>query len=152
MSEFTNEFDYSAVTPDIKVLAEKAYESTIIDSELYKKWDVKRGLRDLKGKGVLAGLTHISDVHAVDIINGESVPVDGELYYRGYNVKDLVRGISERNDFGFEEITYLLLFDKLPNQKELIDFKNILSRYRTLPTCTSGMEPTTVTRSCVTSL
>lgn len=133
MSEFTNEFDYSAVTPDIKVLAEKAYESTIIDSELYKKWDVKRGLRDLKGKGVLAGLTHISDVHAVDIINGESVPVDGELYYRGYNVKDLVRGISERNDFGFEEITYLLLFDKLPNQKELIDFKNILSRYRTLP-------------------
>lgn len=133
MSEITNEFDYSAVTPDIRVLAEKAYESTIIDSELYKKWDVKRGLRDLKGKGVLAGLTHISDVHAVDIINGESVPVDGDLYYRGYNVKDLVRGISERNDFGFEEITYLLLFDKLPNKKELGDFKNILSRYRTLP-------------------
>ncbi len=133
MTEFTNEFDYSAVTPDIKLLAEKAYESTIIDSELYKKWDVKRGLRDLKGKGVLAGLTHISDVHAVDIINGESVPVDGDLYYRGYNVKELVKGISSRNDFGFEEITYLLLFDKLPNRKELSDFKDILARYRRLP-------------------
>ena len=110
MAEINNEFNYSAVTPDIRELAEKAYQSTLIDSELYKKWDVKRGLRDLNGKGVLAGLTHISDVHAVDIIDGKSVPVDGSLFYRGYNVKDLVRGISARNDFGFEEITYLLLF------------------------------------------
>ncbi|MBQ9606390.1 MAG: citrate/2-methylcitrate synthase [Lachnospiraceae bacterium] len=133
MAETTNGFDYSAVTPDIKELADKAYQSTLIDSELYKKWDVKRGLRDLKGKGVLAGLTHISDVHAVDIINGESVPVDGTLRYRGYDVKDLVRGISSRNDFGFEEITYLLLFDKLPNRKELDDFRKILARYRALP-------------------
>ena len=133
MAVTTNGFDYSAVTPEIKELADKAYESTLIDSELYKKWDVKRGLRDLNGKGVLAGLTHISDVHAVDIIDGKSVPVDGTLYYRGYDVKELVRGISARNDFGFEEITYLLLFDKLPNRKELDDFRNILARYRALP-------------------
>ncbi len=133
MSNNTNEFDYSAVTPEIRVLAEKAYQSTLIDSELYKKWDVKRGLRDLKGKGVLAGLTHISDVHAVDIIDGESVPVHGTLRYRGYDVKDLVKGISARNDFGFEEITYLLLFDKLPNRDELADFRKILARYRALP-------------------
>lgn len=133
MAEITNDFDYSAVTPDVRALAEKAYESTLIDSELYKKWDVKRGLRDLNGKGVLAGLTHISDVHAVDFINGESVPVDGTLRYRGYDVKELVKGISARNDFGFEEITYLLLFDKLPNKKELSDFRDILARYRSLP-------------------
>ena len=133
MSDAVNEFDYSEVTPDIQALALKAYESTLIDSELYKKWDVKRGLRDLKGKGVLAGLTHISDVHAVDIINGESVPVDGSLYYRGYEVRDLVKGFNTRGDFGFEEITYLLLFDKLPNRKELKDFREILARYRTLP-------------------
>ena len=102
MTVTTNGMDFSEITPEIKVLAEKAYQSTLIDSELYKKWDVKRGLRDLKGRGVLAGLTHISDVHAVDIIDGEAVPVDGTLYYRGYDVKDLVKGISVRNDFGFE--------------------------------------------------
>nr|MCR5411006.1 citrate/2-methylcitrate synthase [Lachnospiraceae bacterium] len=107
--------------------------STLIDSELYKQWDVKRGLRDLNGKGVLAGLTHISDVHAVDIIDGKSVPVEGSLYFRGYEVRDLVRGISARNDFGFEEVSYLLLFDKLPNRQELEDFKRILARYRALP-------------------
>ena len=133
MTVTTNGIDFSEITPEIKVLAEKAYQSTLIDSELYKKWDVKRGLRDLKGKGVLAGLTHISDVHAVDIIDGEAVPVDGTLYYRGYDVKDLVKGISVRNDFGFEEITYLLLFDKLPTRKELKDFMGILARYRALP-------------------
>ncbi len=129
----TNGFDYSAVTPDIRDLADKAYNSTLIDSELYKKWDVKRGLRDLNGKGVLAGLTHISDIQAVKIVNGESVPTDGNLYYRGYNVKDLVKGFDARGDFGFEEIVYLLLFDKLPNREELDDFKKIIGRYRSLP-------------------
>lgn len=133
MAVTLNEFDYSAVTPEIEELAKKAYDSTLIDSELYKQWDVKRGLRDLNGKGVLAGLTHISDVHAVDIIDGKSVPVEGSLYFRGYEVRDLVRGISARNDLGFEEVSYLLLFDKLPNRQELEDFKHILARYRALP-------------------
>ncbi|MBO6147537.1 MAG: citrate/2-methylcitrate synthase [Lachnospiraceae bacterium] len=125
--------DYSEVTPDIRELAEKAYQSTLIDSELYKKWDVKRGLRDLNGKGVLAGLTHISDVQAVKIVDGETVPVDGNLYYRGYNIKDLVKGFYGRNESGFEEVVYLLLFDKLPNRAELSDFRKILGRYRALP-------------------
>ena len=125
--------DYSEVTPDIRRLAEKAYQSTLIDSELYKKWDVKRGLRDLNGKGVLAGLTHISDVQAVKIVDGETVPVDGNLYYRGYNIKDLVKGFYGRNESGFEEVVYLLLFDKLPNRAELSDFRKILGRYRALP-------------------
>ena len=129
----TNGFDYSAVTPDIMELADKAYNSTLIDSELYKKWDVKRGLRDLNGKGVLAGLTHISDIQAVKIVDGESVPTDGNLYYRGYNVKDLVKGFDARGDFGYEETVYLLLFDKLPNKQELTEFREIIGRYRSLP-------------------
>ncbi len=129
----TDGIDYSEVTPDIRKLAEKAYQSTLIDSELYKKWEVKRGLRDLSGKGVLAGLTHISDVQAVKIIDGETVPVDGNLYYRGYSIKDLVKGFYGRNESGFEEVVYLLLFDKLPNRTELSEFRKILGRYRALP-------------------
>ena len=95
---------------------------------------MKRGLRDLNGKGVLVGLTEISDVCSSKIVDGKSVPMEGELYYRGYNVKDLVTGISESSHFGFEECTYLLLFGKLPNQIELDEFTHLLSYYRTLPT------------------
>ncbi|MCR5747584.1 MAG: citrate/2-methylcitrate synthase [Lachnospiraceae bacterium] len=133
MAFFNDEIDYSAVTPEIRDLADLAYNSTLIDSELYKKWDVKRGLRDLNGKGVLAGLTHISDIQAVKIEDGKSVPVDGNLYYRGYNIKDLVKGFNGRNESGFEEVVYLLLFDKLPNKEELSDFRKLLGRYRALP-------------------
>ncbi len=133
MAITTDVIDYSAVTPDIQRLAEKAYQSTLIDSELYQQWDVKRGLRDLNGKGVLAGLTHISDIQAVKVVDGKSVPVDGNLYYRGYSIKDLVKGFSERGESGFEETVYLLLFDKLPNKEELAEFRAILGRYRTLP-------------------
>jgi citrate synthase len=133
MAITTDVIDYSAVTPDIQRLAEKAYQSTLIDSELYQKWDVKRGLRDLNGKGVLAGLTHISDIQAVRVVDGKSIPIDGNLYYRGYSIKDLVKGFSERGESGFEETVYLLLFDKLPNKEELAEFRSILGRYRTLP-------------------
>ena len=98
------------------------------------KFDVKRGLRDINGKGVLAGLTNISDVRASKIVNGEQIPIHGDLFYRGYNVKDLVDGFSRDNRFGFEESTYLLLFDKLPNKEELASFTRLLSEYRTLPT------------------
>ncbi len=125
---------YSEITPELLKLS-KIYEDDIsIDPELYTKYDVKRGLRDLNGKGVLVGLTEISDVCSSKIVDGKSVPMEGELYYRGYNVKDLVTGISESSHFGFEECTYLLLFGKLPNQKELDEFTHLLSYYRTLPT------------------
>ena len=80
---------------------------------------VKRGLRDVNGKGVLAGLTNISDVCAKKIVNGEEVPCEGNLYYRGYNIKDLVKGFLKDKHYGFEEIAYLLLFGELPNEKEL---------------------------------
>ncbi len=122
------------ITPEIINLAEKTYQKSIIDNDLFVKYDVKRGLRDLNGRGVLTGLTHISDVRANKIVDGEQIPLPGELFYRGYNVKDLVKGFSNDNRFGFEEITYLLLFGDLPNAEELDSLKKILADYRTLPT------------------
>lgn len=125
---------YSEITPEIVRLAAMAEQSDIIDTELFTKYDVKRGLRDLNGKGVLAGLTHISDVRAKNIIDGVEVPTHGRLFYRGYDVKDLVTGFTKDNRFGFEEITYLLLFAKLPTTEELSSFREILAGYRSLPT------------------
>lgn len=125
---------YSDITPEILRLAKLSEEAGIIDSELFTKYEVKRGLRDLNGKGVLAGLTHISDVRAKEIVNGEEVPAHGRLFYRGYDVQDLVEGFTSENRFGFEEISYLLLFNKLPNKQELADFQALLGGYRSLPT------------------
>lgn len=125
---------YSNITPEILRLARLSEEAGIIDSELFTKYEVKRGLRDLNGKGVLAGLTHISDVRAKEIVNGEEVPTHGRLFYRGYDVQDLVEGFTSENRFGFEEIAYLLLFSKLPNKQELGEFQALLSGYRSLPT------------------
>ena len=125
---------YSEVTPDIVHLAGMAQQADIIDTELFAKYDVKRGLRDLNGKGVLAGHTNISDVRAKEIIDGVEVPAHGRLFYRGYDVKDLVTGFTKDNRFGFEEITYLLLFAKLPTEEELSSFRKILAGYRSLPT------------------
>lgn len=122
------------ITPELLTLSETCINASTIDPELYNKYDVKRGLRDLNGKGVLVGLTEISDIVSSKIVDGKTVPAKGELYYRGYNVKDLVRGQADSNHFGFEECTYLLLFGKLPTQKELHDFNAILAEYRTLPT------------------
>ena len=129
-----NETNYSEITPEIRVLAEEAASSTLIASDLYKKFDVKRGLRDLNGKGVLAGLTNISDIQAKKIVDGVEVPMEGHLYYRGYDIEDLVKGFTVENRFGYEEITYLLLFGHLPGEKELSDFSNLLGSYRSLPT------------------
>ncbi len=129
-----NNGDITALTPEIISLAKRVEDTSVIENELFARYEVKRGLRDLNGKGVLAGLTHISDVRANKLVNGEQVPTHGELFYRGYNVKDLVNGFTSENRFGFEEVTYLLLFDKLPNEQELSDFKAILGEYRSLPT------------------
>lgn len=126
--------EFSEITPEIVRLARMSEQADIIDTELFTKYEVKRGLRDLSGKGVLAGLTNISDVRATQIVNGVEVPAHGRLFYRGYDVKDLVEGFTKDGRFGFEEITYLLLFSKLPTEKELADFKALLSKYRSLPT------------------
>lgn len=126
--------EYSKVTPELERLARVSEKADIIDTALFTEYDVKRGLRDLNGKGVLAGLTNISDVRANKIVNGEQIPTEGRLFYRGYEVKDLVKGHDKDFTFGFEEATYLLLFDKLPNKQELEEFIQMLSFYRTLPT------------------
>ncbi len=125
---------YSEITPEILRLAMLSKQAGVIDSELFTKYEVKRGLRDLNGKGVLAGLTHISDVKATEIVNGVSVPAHGRLIYRGYDVKDLVNGFTTENRFGFEETAYLLLFAELPTEAELKKFTELLAHYRTLPT------------------
>lgn len=132
--DFNQTNPYSVVTPEIERLSIMCRETDAIDTDLYTKYDVKRGLRDLNGKGVLAGLTNISDVCAKELIDGKEVPVDGRLYYRGYNVKDLVDGFTRDNRFGYEETTYLLLFGKLPTANELQEFCQILYGYRSLPT------------------
>ncbi len=121
------------ITPEIQRFADLCEEKNAIDKELYTKYEVKRGLRDLNGKGVLAGLTNISDVSAKKIVGGKEVPCAGNLYYRGYNIKDLVRGFLKEKTFGFEEIAYLLLFGELPDKKELTVFHDTLVERRTLP-------------------
>ena len=125
---------YSEITPEIIRLAKLSEEAGVIETELFTKYDVKRGLRDLNGKGVLAGLTHISDVRATEKIDGVDVPAHGKLFYRGYNVQDLINGFTSEDRFGFEEVAYLLLFAKLPNKEELNKFSELLGSYRTLPT------------------
>ncbi len=104
-----------------------------IEPELYKKYDVKRGLRDINGKGVLAGLTEISDIHAYEEINGEVVPCEGVLSYQGINIEDIVKGFMQEDRFGFEEVVYLLLFGALPTQAQLEDFSAVLAGCRKLP-------------------
>lgn len=132
MSKFVTK-DLFEITPEIAHLAALCEESNAIDRELYGKYDVKRGLRDMNGKGVLAGLTNVSDVRAKKIVDGEEVPCPGNLYYRGYNIKDLVNGFLKEDHYGFEEIAYLLLFGELPTRQELADFQVMLSDRRTLP-------------------
>ena len=127
------DWEYSDITPEINVLAEKMSENSKIDIDLYSKYDVKRGLRDIDGKGVLTGLTDISTIKLNKLVDGKLVPCDGELYYRGYNVNDIVNGIMKDNRFGFEEVVYLLLFGEMPTVEELKAFKELLVRYRTLP-------------------
>ena len=121
------------ITPEIQHLADLCEENNYIEKELYTKFEVKRGLRDLNGKGVLAGLTNISDVCAKEIVNGKEVPCPGNLYYRGYNIKDLVNGFLQAGHYGFEETAYLLLFGNLPDKQELINFHNTLLERRILP-------------------
>ena len=120
------------VDEKVQKLVEYSMKSGKIDVDLYAEYDVKRGLRDSSGKGVLTGLTEISDVVSFGYIDGEKVPIDGELYYQGVNVEDLVRGEANRR-FAFEETTYLLLFGKLPTKAQLREFIDILGVYRELP-------------------
>ena len=104
-----------------------------IPKDLYREFGVKAGLRDENGKGVLAGLTNISDIRAFQYVDGVKKPADGQLLYRGYDVKDLIRG-SAGSRFAFEEAGYLLLFGELPTQEKLDEFCRVLGECRTMPT------------------
>ena len=122
-----SEFSY------INDLAKKCAETDHIEASLYTKYDVKRGLRDASGKGVLTGLTEISSVHGTKEEMGSKEYCDGELRYRGIDIKDLVGGFVAENRFGFEETIYLLLIGHLPNAGELKVFSDLLASYRSLP-------------------
>lgn len=126
--------NYSENTSYIKELADLSNSGNHIVPEMYPLHNVKRGLRDIDGNGVVAGLTEISYIKAKDKdSDGNAVPCKGELYYRGINIKDIVKGFVEEDRFGFEETMFLLLFSKLPDEKELLEFREQLSVYRSLP-------------------
>lgn len=122
------------VTPEHNALIDVCRENSTIDVGLYEKLDVKRGLRDINGNGVVAGLSQISEIQSSKYVNGRKVPIDGELYYRGINIEHLTAGFVSEHRFGFEETTYLLLFGKQPNAEELKAFRQMLVNQRSLPT------------------
>lgn len=125
---------YSAITKEIYELSDKCVKNNVIDQKLYDVHHVKRGLRDLDGRGVVTGLTEVSTITSSKIVDGKAVPCEGELRYRGININDIVSGFLSEDRFGFEETVYLLLFGSLPNAGELDEFNKLLVRYRTLPT------------------
>ena len=125
---------YSEITPEMEALADLCVKNGKIDPELYTKYDVKRGLRDINGNGVLTGLTDISEIRSSRMENGVKIPCEGQLFYRGYSIEDLVRSMPSDHSFGFEVTAYLLLFGELPNKEQLDGFIKQLSFYRTLPT------------------
>ena len=125
--------DYNAITAEILKYTDYCTSNCRIEPQLYIDHKVNRGLRDLNGKGVLTGLTEISEIVSKKIVDGEEVPCPGHLYYRGYDIEDLVRGFISDKRFGFEEIVYLLLFGELPTAEQLEEFNNVLTSYRVLP-------------------
>ena len=125
---------YSDTTPYIRELAACSDRNNGIQPQMYIDHHVKRGLRDLEGRGVIAGLTEISDIQSKEITpDGQEIPAEGKLFYRGINVRDLVTGFMSEKRHGFDKTVYLLLFSALPDQQELARFSALLSGYRSLP-------------------
>ncbi|MBP1755597.1 MAG: hypothetical protein H6Q59_1995, partial [Firmicutes bacterium] len=124
---------YTEITPKIMELADLCKTNTVIDPELYAKYDVKRGLRDISGKGVLTGLTEICEIISYTLVDNDYIPCEGKLYYRGVDVEQIIQGFMNENRFGFEEVIYLLLFGNLPTKEILQEFIKLLENYRELP-------------------
>ncbi len=127
--------EYSKIAPEIQGLADLCRESLAINPELYGKYDVKRGLRDINGQGVLTGLTEVSEVRSHIMVDRDIIPTEGKLYYHGVDIEDLAKGFGKESRFRFEEVIYLLIFGKLPTTEELETLKQLLADYREeLPT------------------
>ena len=114
-------------------LSESFRLNSKMPSELYARFDVKRGLRNADGTGVLAGMTRLGNVHGYLLNEGEREPIEGRLTYRGYNVYDLIHGLEQENRFGFEEVGYLLMCGKLPTRQQLDEFQRTIGLERALP-------------------
>ena len=117
--------EFEDLKKDMKELEEELMQSHCIDPNLYVEYDVKRGLRDSAGKGVLTGLTEISDVNGYELVGGRRIPCEGKLYYQGVNIIEIIQGMDGRR-FGFEETIYLLLFGHMPNEKQLERFIKVI--------------------------
>lgn len=120
-------------TDRLRHMCEDFVQNSAIDGSLYSKFGIKRGLRNSDGSGVLAGITNVCCVHGYVISEGDKQPIEGELIYRGYNVRDLVAGAKHDSRFGYEEVAYLLLFGVLPSESELTSFSRLIAEYRELP-------------------
>lgn len=131
MSQYTMMDLAEGLDEQFDVLVSNCMKSGEIDQTLYETYDVKRGLRDSNGKGVLTGLTEISDVVATGVEDGVRQPIEGELYFQGVNVNDIINGNKEKH-YLFEEATYLLLFGRLPKKEELTNFIRIIDSLREL--------------------
>ena len=114
----------------LQKMADVCEASSTIDSTLFDKYEVKRGLRDLNGQGVLTGLTEISEICSYTVIDHDMVPCEGKLYYQGIDIEEIVDGFLQEKRFGYEEVVYLLLFGELPTESQLEDLKDILAEYR----------------------
>ncbi len=126
---------YCEITPAILALKEQWEKENYIDPQLYKDYNVKRGLRNEDGRGVLTGLTRVAEIQSYTVTEDEHIrPADGVLYYRGIDCREVVRGSESRGRYAFEETAYLLLFGQLPDQAQLDAFCDQLASYRTLPT------------------
>jgi citrate synthase len=116
-----------------KAMTELCIKNDSISDNLFKDYGVYRGLRDINGKGVLTGLTNISEVTSFKEVDGERIPIDGELWYRGYRIQNLISNLGP-DEFGFEKTAYLLIFGELPSKDELANFKDLLGECMRLPT------------------
>ena len=125
--------EYGAIEKEARIYTELCEQRDRIDPALFDQLGVKRGLRDKDGKGVLTGITNISRIDAFEERDGKKVPCEGKLWYRGYNVYDLIRGLRGKR-YGFEEAAYLLLMGDLPTAAQLADFTGVLTKCRDLPT------------------
>ena len=127
--------EHVTIAPEINDLANFCRENLAINPELYSKYEVKRGLRDISGQGVLTGLTEVSEIRSHIMVDRDMVPMEGKLYYHGVDIEDIAQGFIKEKRFGFEEVVYLLLFGKLPSESELNTLNDLLATYREeLPT------------------